>query len=69
MVKALHRWFCGLRGHDAVLHFEDRRMSLQCTSCGYETPGLTTGPPADAAPKVLPFPVILSRGERRKIVA
>jgi hypothetical protein len=30
---------CGLRGHDALLHFEEDRISLQCTSCGYETPG------------------------------
>ena len=30
---------CGLHGHDPLLHFEDGRMSLQCTSCGYETPG------------------------------
>jgi len=30
---------CGLHGHDALLHFEQGRMSLQCTSCGYETPG------------------------------
>jgi hypothetical protein len=30
---------CGLHGHDALLHFEQGRLSLQCTSCGYETPG------------------------------
>ena len=30
---------CALHGHDALLHFEQGRMSLQCTSCGYETPG------------------------------
>jgi len=30
---------CGLHGHDALLHFEQGRISLQCTSCGYETPG------------------------------
>jgi hypothetical protein len=22
-----------------LLHFEDERMSLQCVSCGHETPG------------------------------
>lgn len=33
------RTICGLRGHDALLHFEIGRLSLQCTSCGYETPG------------------------------
>lgn len=30
---------CALHGHDALLHFEQGRMSLQCASCGYETPG------------------------------
>jgi hypothetical protein len=31
--------FCGLHGHDTMLHFEHGRMSLQCVSCGHETPG------------------------------
>lgn len=39
MVAALRRLACSLRGHDALLHFEDGRMSLKCTSCPYETPG------------------------------
>lgn len=30
---------CGLHGHDALLHFDHGRMSLLCTSCGYESPG------------------------------
>ena len=30
---------CGLHGHDSLLHFEKGRLSLLCTSCGYETPG------------------------------
>lgn len=30
---------CGLHGHDSVLHFEDNRMLLRCTSCGYDSPG------------------------------
>jgi hypothetical protein len=30
---------CGLHGHDSLLHFEQGRLSLLCTSCGYETPG------------------------------
>ena len=36
---------CGLRGHDAVLHFEAARVSMRCTSCGHDTPGwpLTAG--------------------------
>jgi hypothetical protein len=30
---------CGLGGHDALLHFENERISLLCTSCGHQTPG------------------------------
>ena len=37
------RWvgqvFCGMRGHDAVLHFEGKRVMMRCTSCGHDTPG------------------------------
>ena len=35
----IRQFFCGLQGHDALLHFEKTRVSLQCVSCGYETPG------------------------------
>ena len=35
----LRQFLCSLHGHDALLHFEQGRISLQCTSCGYETPG------------------------------
>lgn len=35
----VRQFFCGLHGHDALLHFEHGRMSLLCTSCGYESPG------------------------------
>jgi hypothetical protein len=37
--ERLRHVFCGFRGHDTLLHFEDERMSLRCVSCGYETPG------------------------------
>lgn len=30
---------CGMHGHDSLLHFERGRMSLLCSSCGYESPG------------------------------
>jgi hypothetical protein len=30
---------CGMHGHDSVLHFENNRMLLRCTSCGYDSPG------------------------------
>ena len=35
----VRQFVCGLHGHDVLLHFEHERMSLQCTSCGYQTPG------------------------------
>jgi hypothetical protein len=35
----VRQFLCGLHGHDALLHFGHGRISLQCASCGYETPG------------------------------
>ena len=35
----VRQFLCGLHGHDTLLHFERCRISLQCASCGYETPG------------------------------
>jgi hypothetical protein len=32
---------CGLGGHTMVRHFEKTRVSLQCLSCGHNTPGWT----------------------------
>jgi hypothetical protein len=31
--------FCGLSGHDTVLHFEGKRVMMRCTSCGHASPG------------------------------
>ena len=65
----VRQFLCGLHGHDALLHFESGRMSLQCTSCGFETPGwdLRTkdGPTQAAAveaPRIVRMPLV---GERR----
>ena len=33
------QFLCGLRGHDAVLHFEGKRVNMRCTSCGHDSPG------------------------------
>jgi hypothetical protein len=30
---------CGLRGHDFLVHFEPKRMCLECSACRYQTPG------------------------------
>ena len=35
----VRQFVCGLRGHDALLHFDQGRISLLCGSCGYESPG------------------------------
>ena len=37
--ERVRQFICGLHGHDALLHFGQGRLSLQCTSCGHETPG------------------------------
>ena len=39
----MRQFFCGLHGHDSLLHFEEGRISLLCASCGHETPGWETG--------------------------
>jgi hypothetical protein len=38
-ITRLSQLLCGLRGHDAVLHFEGKRVMMRCTSCGHDTPG------------------------------
>jgi hypothetical protein len=40
----VRQFLCGLHGHDALLHFDHGRVSLLCTSCGYESPGWDTTP-------------------------
>jgi hypothetical protein len=50
----VRQFLCGLHGHDALLHFEQGRMSLQCTSCGYETPGWDLRP-AEQPPQAAEF--------------
>lgn len=67
--ESVRQFICGLHGHDSLLHFEQGRMSLLCSSCGHETPGwdVKTAPAKrDAAQtadrRVIRLPVI---GERR----
>jgi hypothetical protein len=62
----LRQFICGLHGHDALLHFEQGRMSLQCTSCGYETPGWDVkGAPqrtdVTAKPRLMRMPTVHRR--------
>jgi hypothetical protein len=30
---------CAITGHNALLRYEPKRLSLQCATCGYESPG------------------------------
>ena len=30
---------CGITGHNVLLRYEPKRLSLQCVTCGYESPG------------------------------
>lgn len=65
-VEQLRQFICGLHGHDALLHFGQGRMSLQCTSCGYETPGWdVNGEPerttAKATPPMVQMPLVRER--------
>jgi len=39
VVVCVHRRLCALRGHDLILHFERRRLSLQCLDCGWASAG------------------------------
>ena len=63
----VRRFLCGLHGHDALLHFEQGRISLQCTSCGYETPGwdVKAAPARTEAPQaarhIIRLPLISER--------
>jgi hypothetical protein len=56
----LREAYCGLHGHDNLLHFEKDRMSLECASCGHQTPGWEL--------HEVQRPVVRARGEARRPV-
>jgi hypothetical protein len=63
----IRQFICGLHGHDELPHFEPRRLSMRCTTCGHETPGwdlkpAPLRPTAQAKPRVLRLPLT---GQRR----
>ena len=68
MTGQVRQFICSLHGHDALLHFEQGRMSLLCTSCGYESPGWDVKESeerrqlADAKPRMVRMPLV---GQRR----
>ena len=37
--KQVRQFICGIHGHDALLHFDQRHVSLMCVVCGHQTPG------------------------------
>jgi hypothetical protein len=39
LMVTLKQFYCGLHGHDTLMHFEKNRVYLQCASCGHTTPG------------------------------
>jgi hypothetical protein len=67
VVSSVHQSLCGLHGHDALLHFDQGRISLLCTSCGHESPGWevkrAAAAPARVAPKtnVVRLPLVQHR--------
>ena len=46
-VSSRESW-CGLQGHQILLHFEPNKLSLQCALCGYESEGWEVGRPMTA---------------------
>jgi hypothetical protein len=63
---SIRHFVCGLHGHDELPHFEPRRLSMRCTTCGHETPGWDLKPAAlrpavQAKPRVLRLPLVNQR--------
>jgi hypothetical protein len=58
--EQVRQLICALHGHDSLLHFEQGRMSLLCSSCGYETPGWDVQG-ASARREIAPAPRRISR--------
>jgi hypothetical protein len=57
----LHRWVCGLYGHELLRSYEPGRICLRCTSCSYETRGwILDERRHDAAPRPAAAPALLS---------
>jgi hypothetical protein len=61
----IRQFVCGLHGHDELPHFEPRRLSMRCTTCGHETPGWDLKPaalrPVQPKPRVLRLPLVNHR--------
>jgi hypothetical protein len=67
--ERLRTLVCGLGGHDVLLNFEPRRLSLRCTSCPYETPGWTLeSTTALKEPAALKGPAAHPERQRRRLL-
>ena len=59
---------CGITGHTVLLRYAPTRLSLQCTACGYESPGWELEPGiagASAQGAVPRHPIESERGPHR----
>jgi hypothetical protein len=56
---------CGLHGHDLMVHFERRRICLQCAACGHQTPGwrLAVSQPKRVYDSASPASIRITRSE------
>ena len=57
VLNQFRQLLCGLHGHDAMLHYEEDRISLRCVSCNHETPGWELNHPR---------PTVTVRGDARR---
>ncbi len=48
LINEVARIWCGVHGHQVMLHFEPNKLSLQCSLCGYATEGWDVGRPMTA---------------------
>lgn len=66
VVCAAHRLVCLVHGHELVMQFDHRRLSLRCVHCGYRTPGWALGEPPRITASVVrrpPFERVAAPGE------
>jgi hypothetical protein len=67
MTLKIRQGLCGLHGHDALMHFEGRHISLVCASCGHQSPGWESGVGA-VTPRRTAAPVATSTPARPGVV-
>ena len=64
----VHRIACGIRGHDVVLAFEPRHLSLHCMNCGWKSPGWWISPRPASVARMRPTPARAVNGFERRSV-